>query len=71
MREIIGYVVLWAIPVVVVGVLSAQSEQSANGQPLVQTGRPDWAYGIPLRPRPPRPEEDGTVFSLPDIGVCP
>ncbi len=66
MRKIIGCVVLWAIPVVVVGVLSAQSEQSANGQPLVQTGRPDWAYGIPLGPRPPRPEEDGTVFSLPD-----
>ena len=66
MPKITGFVVLLAIFVVVVGVLSAQSEQSANGQALVQTGRPDWAYGIPSGPRPPRPAEDGTVFSLPD-----
>jgi cytochrome c553 len=66
MQKIPGFVVLLAMPVVVVGVLRAQSEQSANGQALVQAERPDWAYGIPLGPRPPRPEEDGTVFSLPD-----
>ena len=66
MRKIIGFIVLLAIPVVVVGILSAQSEQSANGQALVQTGRPDWAYGIRSEPRPSRPADDGTVFSLPD-----
>ena len=65
MRKRIGCVVLLVIPVVVAGVLSGQSEQSTNGQALVQTGRPDWAYGIPSGPRPPRPAEDGTVLRLP------
>lgn len=66
MRKMAGSSVLLAIPVVVVGILSAQSERSTNGQALVQTERPDWAYGIRPEPRPSRPAEDGTVFSLPD-----
>ena len=45
MRKISSLIVLLAIPVGVVGVLRAQSGLSANGQALVQTGRPDWAYG--------------------------
>tara|TARA_B100001123_G_scaffold142674_1_gene165900 strand:+ start:3456 stop:4517 length:1062 start_codon:yes stop_codon:yes gene_type:complete len=65
MQKIIGLAVLIAIPVVG-SVLSAQSGQSANGQALVQTERPDWAYGIPSGPRPPRPADNGTLFSLPD-----
>ena len=66
MRKVIGFIGLVTVSVVFSGVLSGQSEQSTNGQALVQTGRPDWAYGIRLEPQPPRPEDDGTVFSLPD-----
>jgi len=66
MRKFIGLIVLLTVPPVVGGVLSAQTGRSSNGQALEQTGRPDWAYGIRSEPRPTRPSDDGTFYSLPD-----
>ena len=64
MRRVVGLSgILWLV-VATVSALNAQSGRSANGQPLMQTERPEWAYGIPLGPRPPRPEDDGTLFGL-------
>ena len=66
MRKFISLIVLLAVPIIVGGVLSAQTGQSSNGQALEQTGRPDWAYGIRSDPRPARPPDDGKIYSLPD-----
>ena len=65
MRKIIYFIILLAILMFSGGLLDAQSEQSTNGQALLQTGRPDWAYGIRIEPSPSRPADDGTIFSLP------
>jgi cytochrome c553 len=66
MRKIAVFIVILAIPIVVLSVFNAQNGQSSNGQELVQNEKPNWAYGIRLEPRPPRPEDDGLLLSLPD-----
>ena len=57
MWKILGGVLLAVISLVVAGMVWTQVVQA-------QHERPDWAYAIPLEPRPPRPPDEGTLFSL-------
>ena len=53
MRQLFSVAFFAALALAVAGVVSAQDE------------RPDWAYAIPPAPSPPRPPDDGTLYSLP------
>ncbi len=53
MRKLLSVVILTGSAFVVADVVQAQDD------------RPHWAYGIPPEPSPPRPPDDGTLYTLP------